>query len=247
MSNLSSIGNLMDLSMDSIKPSEGLNASEFLITASAQTLNRFGGRNWVPVIVKEIGEDQYEVIGNSFIYAVAEKAGLERVWCIIADSSDETTELAKVLSGEVTPKISLSTATREEIMAALQYLIGKPNSELKSVKLLVATNRIEEDSSRKYWTALDPITKLGCGITKGKLKALEEVFYLTPQAPVPHDILGVDLAVESTNKAAVAASKATGSKTLGKLTVKELRELARERGIAGYSSKKKADLVKLLS
>jgi hypothetical protein len=211
--------------MDEIKPGEGTDASEFLITATAKNLNKLGGRNWVPLIVKEIGEDQYEVIGNSFIYAVAEEAGLEKVWCIIADSSDETVELAKVLSGEVTPKISLSTATRDEIKAALQYLIEKPGTDLKSVKLLIATDRIDE-APRQYWKTLEPITNLKCGITRGKkLNALKEVFYLTPQS-MPEVI--------------------KDSTVLKTLTTGELRDMAKKRGIAGYSKKKKDELVELL-
>lgn len=226
MSNLSDIGNLMHLYMDEIKPGENTDAPEFLITATAKKLNQLGGRNWVPLIVKEIGEDQYEVIGNSFIYAVAEEAGLEKVWCIIADSKDETVELTKILSGEVTPKINLSTATRDEIKAALQYLIEKPGTDLKSVKLLVACDRIDE-APRQYWKTLDQITTLKCGITKGKkLNALKEVFYLTPQ-PMP------DVIKDST--------------TLNTLTAGELRNIAKKRGISGYSKKKKDELVKLLS
>ena len=226
MSNLSDIGNLMHLYMDEIKPGEGTNAPEFLITATSRTLNSLGGRNWVPVIVKEIGEDQYEVIGNSFIYAVAEEAGLEKVWCIIADSKDETVELTKVLSGEVTPKINLSTATRDDIKAALQYLIEKPGTDLKSVKLLIATDRIDE-APRQYWKTLEPITKLKCGITSGKkLNALKEVFYLTPQS--------MSEAIKDTT-------------TLKTLTAGELRDIAKKRGITGYSKKKKDELVELLS
>lgn len=226
MSNLSDIGNLMHLYMDEINPSEGTDAPEFLITATAKKLHELGGRNWIPVIVKEIGEDQYEVIGNSFIYAVAEEAGLEKVWCIIAESSNEAVELTKVLSGEIKPKINLSTATRDEIKAALQYLIEKPGTELKSVKLLVATDRIDE-APRQYWKTLDPITNLKCGITKGKkLNALKEVFYLTPEA-MPEVI-----------------PDATNLKTL---TAKELKDMAKKRGIAGYSKKKKDELVELLS
>jgi hypothetical protein len=229
MSNLSDIGNLMHLYMDEIKPGEGTDAPEFLIAATAKNLNKSGGRNWVPVIVKEIGEDQYEVIGNSFIYAVAEEAGLEKVWCIIADSSDETVELTKVLSGEVTPKINLSTATRDEIKAALQYLIEKPSTDLKSIKLLVATDRIDE-APRQYWKTLDPITKLKCGITTGKkLNALKEVFYLSPQ-PMPEVI-----------------KDPTPTTSLNTLTAGELRDMAKKRGIAGYSKKKKDELVELLS
>ncbi|MEO8891086.1 MAG: Rho termination factor N-terminal domain-containing protein [Coleofasciculaceae cyanobacterium] len=226
MSNLSDIGNLMHLYIDEINPGEGTDAPEFLITATAKKLHELGGRNWIPVIVKELGEDKYEVIGNSFIYAVAEEAGLEKVWCIIAESTKEAVELTKVLSGEVTPKINLSTATRDEIKAALQYLIEKAGTELKSVKLLVATDRIDE-APRQYWKTLEPIVNLKCGITKGKkLNALKEVFYLTPQ-PMPEVI--------------------NDSTILRTLTAGELKKMAKKRGIAGYSKKKKEELVELLS
>jgi Rho termination factor, N-terminal domain len=226
MSNLSDIGNLMHLHLNEIQPSEGTDAPEFLIKATAKKLNQLGGRNWVPAIVKEIGEDQYEVIGNSFIYAVAEEAGLEKIWCIIADSSDETVELTKVLAGEITPKINLSTATRDEIQAALQYLLEKPGSVLKGMKLLVATNRIDE-APRQYWKTFDAIAQLKCGITKGKkLNTLKEVFYLTPQ-PMPEVIK--DPAILKT------------------LTTADLRTMAKKRGISGYTTKKKDELVELLS
>ncbi len=183
MSSLNDQGNLMYLYIDEIEPGDETNVPEFLISATAKLLNETGGRNWIPVIVKEVGEDQYQVIGNSFIFAVAEAAGLEKVWCIIADESEETEKISKILSGEKTPQINLSTATRNEIKAALQYLIEKPDSKLKGVKLPVATNRIDE-APRQYWKDFKPITKLGCGITTAKVNVLKEIFYLTPQ-PMP--------------------------------------------------------------
>jgi hypothetical protein len=226
MSNLSDIGNLMHLYMHEISPGNATDAPEFLIKASAKALNDLGGRNWIPVIVKEIDQDRYEVIGNSFIYAVAEEAGLEKVWCIIADSSEETAKLTKILSGAEIPKINLSTAIRDEIKATFQYLIERPGSILKSVKLSVVTNHIEE-APRQYWKTLDPIIQLKCGITKGaKLNALKEVFYVTPQ-PMP-DIIK-DPAILKT------------------LTATELKKMAKNRGILGYSKKQKAELVELLS
>lgn len=226
MSSLSDIGNLMHLYLDEIDPGEGTDAPEFLIKASAHLLNQKGGRNWIPVIVKETGEDKYEVISNSFIYAVAQEAGLDRVWCIIADDSEDTVEVTKVLAGETIPKINLSKASRDEIMAALQYLIEQPGSVLKTVKLAVATNRIDE-APRQYWNDFKPITNLKCGITKGKkLDALKQVFYLTPQ-PMPDTIID--------------------AKILKKMSIVDLKKMAKKRGITGISKMKKDDLVEALS
>jgi hypothetical protein len=226
MNSLSDIGNLMHLYLDEIDPNEGTNAPDFLIKATARLLKQNGKRNWIPVIVKEIDEDKYKVVGNSFIYAVAEEAGLDRVWCIIADDSDETAEITKVLAGEEIPKINLSKASRDEIMAALQYLIEQPGSPLKTVKLALATNRIDE-APRQYWKTFDPITNLKCGITKGKkLDALKQIFYLTPQ-PMPDTITDVSILKTMTNA--------------------DLKKMAKKRGISGLSKMKKDDLIEALT
>lgn len=226
MNSLSNIGNLMHLYLDEIDPGKGTDTPEFLITASAHMLNQKGGRNWMPVIVKETGEDQYEVIGNSFVYAVAEAAGLERVWCIVADNTQDTIEITRILTGEETPKINLSKASRNEIMAALEYLIEQPGSVLKTVKSAVATNRIDE-APRQYWKTLEPIVNLKCGITKGKkLDALKQVFYLDPQ-PLPETITDVNL--------------------LKTMPTADLKAMAKKRGITGISKLKKDDLVAALS
>jgi hypothetical protein len=222
---LDNIGDLMYLYTERITLAESIDTPDFLIKSTAKALNELGGRNWIPVIVKETGEDEYQVIGNSFIYAVAEEAGLERIWCIIADDSEDTTKLTKILTGEITPKLNLSHATRDEIKAALEYLIEKPGSSLKGVKLAVATNRIDE-APRKYWKNLDPITTLKCGITKAKLKDLKQVFYVTPE-PLPEVIKDPVL--------------------LKTLTVTELKNMAKKRGIAGFSKKSKDGLIQLLS
>ena len=129
------------------------------------------------------------------------------------------------MSGEKIPKINLSTATRDEIKAALQYLIEKPGSKLKGVKLAIATNRIDE-APRQYWKNFEPMTKLKCGITKGaKVNALKEVFYLAPQ-PMPEII--------------------TDRNILNSMTVKELKAMAQKREISGYTKRKKDELVELL-
>jgi Rho termination factor, N-terminal domain len=237
VSNLSDLGNLMHLYLDEIEPGVGTDSPDFIIKASANLLNQKGGRNWIPLVVKETSRDRYEVIGNSFIYAVAEAAGLERVWCIIADDSADTAEVTQVLAGEKMPKINLSKASREEIMAALQYLMEQPGSAIKTIKLAIATNRIDE-APRQYWKNLDPIVALKCGITKGKkLEALKDVFYLTPETlPEPKPTPDPDpTAVDTT------------AKPLEKMLVTELRAIAKQQGIPGASKLKKPDLIAALS
>ena len=239
MSSLSNIGNLMRLYLDNIDSSISNDTPEFLIKASARLLKEKGDRNWIPLLVKETGKDKYEVIANSFIYAVAKEAGLDRVWCIIADDSDDTMEVTKVLAQEKTPKINLCTASRDEIVAALQYLIEQPGSALKTVKLPVAANRIDE-APRQSWQNFDPIIKLKCGITKGtKLEALEQVFYLTPQ-PKPEEITKADIAQPKPEKTSDKASFKT-------MTVTKLKSIAKEKGISGVSKMKKDELIAALS
>ncbi|BAY17755.1 hypothetical protein NIES21_35970 [Anabaenopsis circularis NIES-21] len=226
MSSLSDVGNLMHLYLDEIDPGAGTDAPEFLIKASAHLLNQKGGRNWIPVIVKETGEDKYQVIGNSFIYAVVEAAGLERVWCIITDGSNDTVEVTKILAGEEIPKINLSKASRDEIQSALEYLVKQPDSILKSVKPAIATNRIDE-APRQYWNTLEPIINLKCGITKGKkLDALKQVFYLTPQS-IPETI--------------------TDSEIIKTMSTADLKAMAKKQGITGISKMKKDELIRELS
>jgi hypothetical protein len=223
------IGTLKYLYLDEIEITNGTDADSFLIEVAAKLLQQTGGRNWLPVIVKELSEDRYEVIGNSFVYAVAERAGLERIWCIIADGTEDARNISRVLAREETPKLNLSTASREEIKSALQFLIEQPNSPLKTVKLATATARIDE-APRQFWKSLDSIVALKCGITKGKgLDLLKTVFYLTPESQQ-------DAVIEEFSE-----------ETLKLKTVSELKTLAKEKGIVGLSKMKKAELVKILA
>jgi hypothetical protein len=222
---LSDIGNLMCLPFDEIEPGQPTEAHEYLIQFAANQLGP-EGRNWVPLVVKETGPDQYQVIGNAFIYAVAAEAGLDEVWCIIADDTPETVAITQALAQEIAPKTNLSTASRDEISAAIDYLLGQPGTPLKGLRQASLLARLDE-APRQYWKTLQPITKLGCGVTGGKkLKALEQVFYLTPE-PMP-DVVRDRTLLES-------------------LTTAQLKAMAKKRDIEGLSKLKKADLVNLLT
>ena len=131
-----------------------------------------------------------------------------------------------MLAREETPRINLSTASTEEIRSALEYLTQQPDTPLKRLDILKATNRIDE-APRQYWQNLNPIAKLKCGITAGKkVKTLEQVFYLTPEA-MPDEI--------------------KDAKVLNTLTNTELKKIAKKRSLSGYSKYSKSQLVDLLS
>ncbi|MEH1892726.1 MAG: hypothetical protein V7K92_25865 [Nostoc sp.] len=156
MSDFDNVGKLMHLKLTDIERGEKFYESEFIIKAAAETILQADGRNWIPVIVKEIGDYQYQVVSNHFVYAVAQQAKLKRVWCIVISLESQSIEQAQILAREVLPKVNLNTASQDTILAALKYLISEPNSALKGVDPIVATNRIAE-SNRKTWSNFDPI------------------------------------------------------------------------------------------
>ena len=185
MSDFDNVGKLMHLILSKIEPGEKFSKSEFIIKAAAETILQADGRNWIPIIVKEIGDYQYQVVSNHFVYAVAQQAKLERVWCIVISPESQNIEQAKVLAREVLPKVNLNTASEDTILAALKYLISEPNSALKGVDPIIATKRIAE-SNRKTWSNFNPILTLKCGITKGKkLDTLAKVFFFSPLLASP--------------------------------------------------------------
>jgi hypothetical protein len=88
MSIFDGIGTIREFYLDQLEYSNTINEPDFLVNAAAQVLKKYGGKNWVPIIIKNIGnigEDKYEVIGNSFVYAVAKAAKLEKILCIVSN------------------------------------------------------------------------------------------------------------------------------------------------------------------
>ena len=222
---------LMYLWLHEISVPEPTDAPQFILDVVSQTLIKSGGKNWIPVIVKEISKGDYVVVANSFIYAAAENAGLEKVWCVIVDHDESAEYLTKVLAREIVPTLDIATASYEQIQGALEYVSEKPNSALKGIKLLVAVTRIAE-APRQNWKSLDELTKLKCGITKGKkLDALKEVFTLNAKS--------VEAPVEVNTPKPI--------QSLDSLSLTELKAMAKDKKLKGYSKKTKAELVDLLS
>lgn len=238
------IGALLHLYLDEIQAGEPTEVHDFLIQGAAKTINETDGRNWIPLIVKQTGFEEYQVIANSFVLAVAQAAGLNKVWCIVADDSENTQRSAQMLAQEIVSKINLVTATRDEIKVGLDYLIRRSTNPLVGVKLAIATERINSAARETWKESLMDVTKLKCGITTGsKLNIFKEVFYVMPMKKV----VSVEAEKPSTVISPSNTSADSQKKSLDKLTVAELKTLAKERGITGYTKMKKADLLGVLS
>ncbi|MEB3120046.1 MAG: transcription termination factor rho family protein [Snowella sp.] len=190
------IGALLYLYRDEIEPLFPIEAHQFLIAEVAKAINQAEGRNWIPVIVRQTGADNFQAIANIFVLAAAQEAGLDKVWCVIADDSEQTEKSAQLLSQEIAPKINLATASREEIKLALDYLINRSIRPLSGVTLATALDKIDK-APRQFWKEeLKEVTTLKCGITAAKLKIFKEVFYSTPAPPPPK----IDLSTATKDK-----------------------------------------------
>ncbi|OCR01001.1 hypothetical protein BCD67_06480 [Oscillatoriales cyanobacterium USR001] len=185
MSNSENIGKLMHLELTKIESTEPCSDSEFIIAGAAEAILQAGDRNWIPIIVKEIGDYQYQVVSNNFVYAVAQQAKLERVWCIVIDPKPSNVEQAKILAREAIPTVNLSTASKDTIITVLKYLVEEYN--WKNVKPVEAAQKIV-DSNRKQWSDFIPLTKLQCGLTKARLDCITKVFSISPPPPPPEKV-----------------------------------------------------------
>ena len=182
MSNSENIGKLMHLKLSKIESAEPCSESEFIIAGAAEAVLQAGNRNWIPIIVKETGDYQYQVVSNHFVYAVAQQAKLDLVWCIVIDPKPSNIEQAKILAREANPTVNLSTASKDTIIAVFKYLVKEHN--WKNLKPVETANKIV-DSNREQWSDFTPLTKLQCGLTKARLDFVAKVFSISPPPPPP--------------------------------------------------------------
>ena len=247
------IGSLLRLYLDDIEIDDVPKIPEYLILGASEAIEQAQGNHYSPVIVTQIGDSKYKVVANSFVYLAVKRAGLDRIWCITVDDSGEIHRQAKIMARELTPRINLATASYEDIRMGLDYLINRPVNNLVKVRLANACRLISEVSKDKWKSSLAEITKLKCGITKGKkLDIFKEVFHFTPIAistpnPVPS---GVPIPKADPDpvldRVPTPVLQTFSEPQLKKLTVKELKELTKERKIPRYSKLKKAELIQVL-
>jgi hypothetical protein len=89
---------------------------------------------------------------------------------------------------EIEP-IIINTASKCELLEALEDLSTLPNTKLGSVNLEALAHSIVSDPERQYWQDLKPLTKLKNGLTSAKLTGLDLVLKLDPvEPPTPNTV-----------------------------------------------------------
>ena len=89
-------GKMMHLRLAQIDSGEPHSESAATVAEAAKSI-KAAGRNWLPIPIQQTKDYEYEVVGNSFIYEAAKKAGIERVWVVIVDPLPENIKQAKLL------------------------------------------------------------------------------------------------------------------------------------------------------
>jgi len=139
------------------------------IMAIAEQL-KAASKNIVPVVIRLLGEDEYEAILNEQILDAARKAKLDFVWCIVVDQAMETQALTE--AGQLL-QVNITTATEQEITDILEYIKSR-NPGFKKVDPRTVAQKIIRERQNKKLQSLTFLTRLKCGVGDAKLPALRK-------------------------------------------------------------------------
>jgi hypothetical protein len=138
-------------------------------------------KNILPVIVKSLGQNDYEAVLNLQILEASRAANLDFIYCIVVDE-----QMLAAVNLEAGKKISvdISIASEEEICDALEFLKSR-SPELKKMDPQKAARGIIDHRTLREIQSLSFLTTLGCGIGKAKLPLVVEILkYPKPITPV---------------------------------------------------------------
>lgn len=192
MSDFDNIGKLMHLPMIDIELTTEIKEPHSLISAASESILKSNGRNWIPVIVIEVADYQYQVVSNQFIYAAVREAKLERVWCIVIDHAPETLDQVSILNKEPNPvsrrepiprssrpkAIPKEGATLEQIIERLKYLQDNKIEGFEKFKIDdLAVPLYYLDGKNWSKTQKEMSTYHTARINKEQVEILKELFY----------------------------------------------------------------------
>lgn len=174
MEEFSDVGKYLRLPLHQIKlQGQTDKSNSIVIEAIAEKLKQ-NQRNFLPIIVEEVDEDEYKVLLNGYVLEAAEKAKLDFVWCILAD---EQRRKQIEIESKQRFEVNMLTASEETISGMLEYVKKNHRWRIQPEKVakVIVANRNEKWKKRKPFI---PLTELKCGIGKTKLGTLKNYFCL---------------------------------------------------------------------
>ena len=173
MENFSDVGKYLRIPCHQITIPEEQEKSHPVAIAAIAEMLKTKGSNFLPVMVEEVDEEEYEAIYNVHLLEAAQQAKLDFVWCIIADA-----EARQQIQVETQQRlqIGLLTAEEETIAGMLEY-IQTVEPSFRRVDPAKAARAIVQNR-QPNWINFKPLTKLRCGIGAKKLEVLRRYFYL---------------------------------------------------------------------
>ncbi|MEB3309966.1 MAG: hypothetical protein VKJ02_07005 [Snowella sp.] len=148
--------------------------NDFLIKNLALHMKKTN-KNFLPVIVKEIAEHQYESCLNTPVLEAARLANLDLIWCIIVD--DDMFQQIEIEAGQVI-RVPLLSASENDIIDLIEYVkkderysrsINKLDSQ-KAAKAIIKKREENSLSSLKF------LTKERCGFGEKAVSVLKNYF-----------------------------------------------------------------------
>ena len=167
----SDIGKYLRLPQKQIKIRPGEELENTAVIEAIADKIRENGRNFLPVIVEEVDEDEYEVLMNAHVLEAVRQANQDFVWCILADEKRrKQMEIESMQRFEV----NILTASEQAIAGMLDY-IKSTNPGWTQVDPKTAAQKIVENR-QDSWKSFNPIAKLRCRIGRKKLTTLQNYF-----------------------------------------------------------------------
>ncbi|MDR9403197.1 MAG: hypothetical protein RI580_07140 [Halothece sp. Uz-M2-17] len=138
-------------------------------------------RNYFPVIVFEVEEEQYEAVENIHILEAAKRANMDFVWCMIVDENiNRQVSIEKGELNRTLLKVQINSASEIEIKNALSYL---KENKLTSHHIMPekAAKAIIERRSNEAIKSLEDLRflkEIKCGVGSATLNKIQQIVSL---------------------------------------------------------------------
>ena len=135
--------------------------------------------NIIPITVVPKEDGYYSLVTGYEIYQALKEAGKEWALALRINDNQQSISTWKYELNDERIKLNICELDSNEFQAIFEYLQGNIK-QFSTIKVDSLVEKVSDDPMRIYWSSLDLLTELRCGITKAKLPLLNEYLYASP-------------------------------------------------------------------